>query len=230
MVAYLSLVKPKGRYLTVTKAAVKTCNGIFAQDGVANDFPTYRNAHGAKILVDGAEWHLRITFGSTSLDYSKGISKNGSVVPPRGEWCSIVGSFSFSPTSSLRTQTLHFRGAQGYVYVTACYCCSTAFCISVLYLPAPIVKPTCVVVRYDESGKHSCRVKVGSDICFGEHSCEHVLSYQKRTHKFKQVPGPQHLDLLSTHAFLAFAPESLSSKFPSCHLKSSYLQATGAHT
>ena len=111
MVAYLRLVKPKGRYLTVSKAAVKMCNGIFAQNGVANDFPTYRNAHGATILMDGAEWHLRFTYGSSSLDYSKGISKKDSVVPPRGEWYPIVGSFSFSPTSTLRTPTLHSHDA-----------------------------------------------------------------------------------------------------------------------
>ena len=111
MVAYLRLVKPKGRYLTVSKAAVKMCNGIFAQTGVANDFPTYRNAHGATILMDGAEWHLRFTYGSSSLDYSKGISKKDSVVPPRGEWYPIVGSFSFSPISTLRTPTLHSHDA-----------------------------------------------------------------------------------------------------------------------
>ena len=101
MVAYLRLVKPKGRYLTVSKAPVKTCNGIFAQNGVANGFPMYRNAHGAEILVDGAEWHLKSTHGSTSLDYSKGLSKNCSAVPPRGEWCPSVGPFGFSPKSTL---------------------------------------------------------------------------------------------------------------------------------
>ena len=87
-------------------------------------------------------------------------------------------------------------------------------------LLALIVKPESVVVWYDQSGKHSCRVKVGSDICFGEHSCEHVLSYQKRTHKFKQVPGPERLDLLTTHALLSFALESFFSKVPSRHLNS----------